>query len=235
MEVVDKISLSIRGVVPGTVGILGLKDKIQISLCRQLVSLIGEVQGGAGEKKCPVGIRVYDAYRVPGIRSIGTCGCTRRGTDVLVVAICVFGDRLHDPQPPIIRSHLMCLFEGFIDIRHRRYERGSSFNCAAEGLPIVRITPTITLISFAPSLFQDVKKCNSPSVILLFLECPCKEQEAHRIVGIGDRKSLTLPEQPSGRRHKRLAKDHRRYCHDAKKWLFVIESFCTAARITGIE
>src|ERR1700692_4760607 len=131
-------------------------------------------------------------------------------------------DRLHYLAPFGVLINLINFAKGFVYVRNRGYERRSRYDRATNRFPIERVAPAVVFIPGTPCLDKNFEEVDRPLVIFLWLSKSCEQAETHRVMCICNGKTLRLPEQPPGRRNKRLGKHHRRDCNGSQDGVFVV-------------
>src|SRR3984957_1439971 len=170
MEVINETSFSVFCVEPRAVFVLRLENKIQISFSDFPVSGIGKNVRSAGQQKSSVGVCIHYANGLFGIGRVGTGRSAWRSWNIFIVDHRMLCGRVHDLKPFICLIYFPRLFEGFVHIRHRGYERGSSFNCAAYCFPIERISPTPVTVATAARLLEHFEEMNRSREIAFLLQ-----------------------------------------------------------------
>src|SRR5262249_52349761 len=106
---------------------------------------------------------------------------------------------------------------------------------ARSRLPIEWVPPAVALIRVAARAQEHVEEMDGTTV-----RCPVsggtsEKREAHRVVGVGDRKPLRHPEEAPRGRGERLAENHRRDGQRAEKTLAIIQRLSATADGAGEE
>ena len=91
------------------------------------------------------------------------------------------------------------------------------------------------LVSWAAVRLENLEKMHRTAVMSLFPGGLEQEREAHRIVRVGDRKPLRLPEETARRGHERLAEDHRSDRHGSQERFPVVERLGAPAKRASEE
>src|ERR1700761_7479272 len=125
--------------------------------------------------------------------------------------------------------------EGLIHIRHRCDERCSLPDRSTQRSPIEWISPAIPIMPCAASLFEYLQKVTCVLIVLFGIQITRQKRKAHGVMRVGDRKSLTLPEQSPSRRHEGFTEDDRRDGHRAQDWLAIIELLDVSAQIARVK
>src|SRR5882757_6204285 len=235
MEVIDEISLSILRVIPGAVLILRLKDEIQISLSYFPVSLFGEIVRCTRQQESPICVCIYYCHRLFRIGGVGTSGCICGSLKILIVEQSMVGYRFHYSKPFIRPVNFPNLFKSLVHVRYGRYE-GCSFSYRTpQRFPVEWISPTIVAITCTSSAFEDFKEVKRSFVKTFFFQAFRKKGKSHRIVRISYWKSLALPKNAPGRRHKCFGENHWRHRQDPQQRLPVIQGLGVSRQVARVK
>src|SRR5689334_10861539 len=150
----------------------------------------------------------------------------------------MLGYRFHYLEPFLYLVNLPNLPKGLVNIGYGCYKRGSLFDRAAQRYPVEWVAPTIIVVAGTSSSFENFQKVKRFFIVDVFVGGLCQKGKSHRIMRIGNRKSLAFPEDAPCGRHKSLRKHHRRYRQYSQPRPFVVRSLSPlpyAARIETLE
>ena len=89
--------------------------------------------------------------------------------------------------------------------------------------------------SRSAALLEFFQKMDGTIVVPLLPQGLGQEREAHRIMGVRDRKPLWFPEQSSSGRKEGLAENHGRHGQRSQQWLPIIKSLRASSQIARKE
>ena len=147
----------------------------------------------------------------------------------------MLGDRVHDLQPFIGVVYFPYCLKGFVDVRHGRDERSPCFDRTAQRHPVEGISPAIMIEAGASSALEDIEKVERSLVMRFVFRIFGQQRKPHRIMSIGDGKTLSFPEYPPCGGHKGLGEHHRSDGAQTQEWFFVVQRFGSLSQIAGIE
>src|SRR5205823_6739052 len=141
--VVDKIAHSIHRVIPRTVLILILQNKIQISLGNSPVIVIREHAVSASQEKGTISGGVDNSALTEW--AVGTTAGSFRRSEILNISTHMSNNRFDYPSPLFSRVDLKNLQKGLINIGRAGDQRCLLFEHPPAPNPVKRIAPAILL------------------------------------------------------------------------------------------
>src|ERR1700739_4481670 len=100
----------------------------------------------------------------------------------------------HNLPPAIVVIDSVNFPECLVHIRHRRDQRCSFPNRAAESSPVEWVPPAVMLVPWAASFLKYLQKVERATVVPLVVQIRSQKREAHRVMRVRDREPLAFPE-----------------------------------------
>src|SRR5689334_11972747 len=152
MKMINKIADPVDGVIPRTIGILGVENEIQIPLRRLLIIVIREKLRCAQQQECSVSGSIDDSPSSVE-RSIRAAAGGRRCFKVLDFKSCMPGNGSEDFLPFLPLRYFERLKESLVNVRCCRDQGGILLDYTTAGDPIKRVAPGIFFESRTTGLF----------------------------------------------------------------------------------
>src|SRR5262249_46720002 len=198
-------------------------------------AVVSEIHRRLCQQARAICIRINHAYRLLGIRSVGTRSRALGGFEILIVEQAMLSSGVHDLQPARVVVDLVNFSECLVYIRHRGDERRPLPDRAADSAPVEGVAPAIAFMPGAASLLEHLQEMECATVIPLVIQMLRQERQAHGEVRVRNWESLPFPKETSSRGYECLTENDGRNCDRSQSRLPIIKSLRISAQIARVE